>query len=185
MFGMVDRVSIFIDGSNFYHRLADMGIKRIDLPKLLQLISDNRKIVNIYYCDAPFKQRDPTNPVTVKIDTERYAHQLGWFNTVKKTPNINFKLYERDSKNKVKGDDIHLAVEMVKEAYENTYDTAILVTGDGDFKRAIEVVIGRGKEVENVYFKNSRSHHLRFVKGIEINRFIHQCKLADQPSATP
>ncbi|HUY70168.1 MAG TPA: NYN domain-containing protein [Candidatus Baltobacteraceae bacterium] len=166
---MVERVSIFIDGSNFYHRLANLGIREIDLKKLLDLLcGPKRKISNVYYCDANFKQQK--NP-------GMYAHQMGWFNKVKTIPNLNFKLYGRNDKNTVKGDDIHLAVEMVKEAYENTYDTAILVTGDGDFKRAVEVVIGRGKKVENAYFAFSRSNSLNFVPGIEMDYLACQCML--------
>lgn len=171
-----DKISIFIDGSNFYHRLRAMGIKHIDLPRLLKLISKDRPIANIYYCDAPFRVRN--DGINDEHDKKKCWHQAGWFNTVKKIPNVNFKLYNRDVDAKVKGDDIHLAVEMVKEAYENTYDVAILVSGDGDFQRALQVVIGRGKKVENVYFSKSRSPHLNFVKGTEIDDYIFQCTLS-------
>jgi uncharacterized LabA/DUF88 family protein len=159
----------------------DLDVKRIDFPKLLELIVAGRPISNIYYCDAAFVVRSSLKTVQVQCDREKIQHQTGWFNAVRSIPNINFKLYDRDKAHKVKGDDIHLAVEMVKEAYENTNDIAILITGDGDFQRAIEVVIGRGKRVENYYFDKSRSPHLNFLRGISINALITQCTLEIWP----
>jgi uncharacterized LabA/DUF88 family protein len=50
---------------------------------------------------------------------------------------------------------------MVKGAYENTFDIAILVSGDGDFVPAVKVVQEKGKSVENAYFKHSLSWHLK------------------------
>ncbi len=40
----------------------------------------------------------------------------------------------------VKGDDIHLATDLIVLAYKNAYDTAILVSGDGYFAPAIKAV---------------------------------------------
>ena len=61
----------------------------------------------------------------------------------------------------MKGDDIHLAVDMVSFAYENAFDTAILMSGDGDFVPAIERLKKLGKRVENAYFKISSSYFLK------------------------
>jgi len=61
----------------------------------------------------------------------------------------------------VKEDDIHLAVDMVKLAYNNAYDTAILVSSDGDFVPAILTVKEIGKKVENIGFENKFSYHLK------------------------
>jgi uncharacterized protein (TIGR00288 family) len=61
----------------------------------------------------------------------------------------------------VKEDDIHIAVDMVKLAYNNAYDTAILVSTDGDFVPAIEAVKEKGKKVENTGFPKKFSWHLK------------------------
>ncbi|MCK4730524.1 MAG: NYN domain-containing protein [Candidatus Aenigmarchaeota archaeon] len=53
-------------------------------------------------------------------------------------------------------------------AYKNAYDTAILVSGDGDFVPAIKAVQETGKRVENYYFKMGGSWHLR-----QINCFLY------------
>lgn len=37
-----ERVMIFIDGSNLYYSLKDLGIEKIDFQKLLKLLSKNQ-----------------------------------------------------------------------------------------------------------------------------------------------
>ena len=61
----------------------------------------------------------------------------------------------------VKEDDIHLAVDMVKLAYNDAYDTAILVSSDWDFIPAIQAVKEIGKKVENIGFETKFSWHLK------------------------
>jgi len=63
----------------------------------------------------------------------------------------------------VKGDDIHLGIDMVSFAYEDLYDTAILVSGDGDFAPAVKRIQKLGKKAENAYFLISRSSLLKKV----------------------
>ena len=77
----------------------------------------------------------------------------------------------------VKGDDIHLATDMISLAYEDAYDTAIIVTGDGDFVPAIKKVQKLGKKAENAFFKVSSSNYLKQVcnKSIELDRFLLDC----------
>ncbi len=50
---------------------------------------------------------------------------------------------------------------MLKYAYDDTYDTVILVSGDGDFAAAVNAVKDRGKHVEHAYFKDTPSVALR------------------------
>ena len=78
----------------------------------------------------------------------------------------------------VKGDDIHLATDMISFAYENKYDVAILVSGDGDFVPAIRKVQKLGKNVENAYFSVSRSSYLKQVcnSSILMDEIIGKCK---------
>jgi uncharacterized protein (TIGR00288 family) len=52
---------------------------------------------------------------------------------------------------------------MVKLAYNNAYDSAILVSSDGDFVPAIQAVKEKGKNVENIGFENKFSYHLQQV----------------------
>ncbi|MBS3053064.1 MAG: NYN domain-containing protein [Candidatus Aenigmarchaeota archaeon] len=50
-----ERVCIFIDGSNFYHRLRkDIGDISVDLQKLSnELCGKDRRLIRTYYYNAP------------------------------------------------------------------------------------------------------------------------------------
>ena len=67
---------------------------------------------------------------------------------------------------------------MVMLAQNNSYDTAILVTGDGDFVPAVEAIQSFGKRVENVYFKTGHSWHLNQACDVSTmidENFIQKC----------
>lgn len=65
---------------------------------------------------------------------------------------------------------------MLRLAYNNVYDTAILVSGDGDFVSAIEGIQELGKHAEHAYFKSGQSQHLRQTcdKYIELTKNLLQ-----------
>ena len=91
-----------------------------------------------------------------------------FFEKIKKLPDFELVLcrMQKDKINgeitySVKEDDIHIAVDMVKFAYNNAYDTAILISTDGDFVPAIDAVKEKGKKVENIGFPKKFSWHLK------------------------
>ncbi len=63
----------------------------------------------------------------------------------------------------VKGDDICLANDMLVGAYENLYDTAILVSGDEDFVPIINTLKRLNKKTENAFFTKTSSKKLRKI----------------------
>ncbi len=113
----------------------------------------------VYYYNAP---------LDITLDLKTYMKQQQFFDKIKRIPKFNFVLC-RMQKRKVNGktiyevkeDDIHLAVDMVKLAYTNAYDVAILVSSDGDFVPAVKAVKETGKTVENIGFENKFSYHLQ------------------------
>ena len=161
----IERVMIFIDGSNLYFSLKRLKLQNPNLPsktnfslkKLGEKLCDNdRKIIRMYYYNAPLDQNK---------DKEAYQSQQKWFAKVQATPDTELVLAKRHKRvdkeghvyYAIKGDDIHLAVDMLKYAFNNAYDTAVLVTGDGDFYPAIRAVKGYGKRVEHAYFRSGHS----------------------------
>jgi len=149
----MERVAIFIDGSNFYHGLkSNIGNTSIDFAKLGEVLCRGRRLVRTYYYNAPVDQtREP----------ERYRSQQRFFERLKRTPYLSLKLGRLERRGDTfveKGVDINIAVDMLRYAYEDTYDTAILISGDGDFAVAVEAVEDRGKHVENAYFPNVSRH---------------------------
>ena len=165
-----ERVIVFIDGSNVYHILRDMFPNKkpndFDFEKFARYISKDRISFGVYYYNVP---------LDITYNKEKYLKQQKFFDKIQRIPNFNFVLC-RMQKQKINGktiylvkeDDIHLAVDMVKLAYNNVYDIAILVSSDGDFVPAINAVQEIDKEVENIGFENKFSYHLKQ----KCNRFI-------------
>lgn len=154
---MVDeRVAIFIDGANLLHALSqDFDRIDIDFPSLVTKLVDERRLVRTYYYTAlPGQELDP----------ERYKRQQKFLDALERKPYFTVVLgrLERRATGYVeKGVDISLAVDMLDLAYNDVYDTAILLSGDGDFARAVEVVKRLGKHVENASTRSCLSFHLR------------------------
>ena len=156
------RVMIFIDGSNHYHIVKNMFNNKsmnFDFEKFANDLVGDRKLTKVYYYTAP---------LDIKKNEKTYMKQQRFFETLKKIPNFNLVLCRMqkvriDGKEvyQVKEDDIHLAVDMVKLAFNNAYDTAILVSSDGDFNPAVKAVKEVGKNIENIGFETKFSYHLK------------------------
>ena len=176
---MEERIAIFMDGSNFYHNVKDtfnLHDNQIDFPKLIEILKKDRLLIGIYYYNASLDRG---------YNEEIYWKQQKFFDDLRRIPGFHVipcrmrKVKKPDGtfEFSVKGDDIHLATDMISFAYENTYDTAILVSGDGDFVPAIRKVQKLGKKVENAYFSVSRSDFLRKVcnSSILLDEIIEDC----------
>jgi len=59
-----------------------------------------------------------------------------------------------------KGVDVLIATDMLTGALRDCYDTAILISGDGDFVEVIEEIKRAGKQVENATFASNHSDAL-------------------------
>ncbi len=160
---IAERVAIFIDGSNFYHSVKSLffihdtiDFRGAGFDELVKKLLAGRLLIGVYYYNAPLDR---------KFSQEIYSKQQKFFEELRKLPGWNIILCrlkkERDGSYTVKGDDIHLAVDMVSFAYENAFDTAILVSGDGDFEPAIKRVRRLEKKVENAFFSVSSSSFLK------------------------
>jgi uncharacterized LabA/DUF88 family protein len=157
------RVSIYIDGANFFHGVRSINKKysdtKFDFEKFINKITKNEKLISIYYYNAPLKQN---------LNQNIYKKQQKFFQRLKKIPNCNVimckrqKRYDNDGNeyHTIKGDDIHLAIDMLRDAYKNKYDKAILISGDGDFAPVVKYVKKEGKTVINYYFEGNLSRAL-------------------------
>ena len=160
------RVSIFIDGNNFYFGLKkiynnEKNLLDFNFKKFCDFLIGKNELISLYYYNAPIDRLE--NP-------EKYQHQQKFFDRLRKIPNMILvlcRLLKRNIKGTkeyyyvLKEDDIHMAVDLVKGAFKDTYDIAILVSGDGDFVPAVLAAKEENKFVENVYFKKSASTNLK------------------------
>jgi len=155
---------VFIDGSNLYHILKGIyghskNLNEFKFDEFSKIICKKRKLIRVYYYNAILDQ---------KKDPEKYKKQQQFFEKLKTLPDFEVVLcrMQRDIvdgelRYSVKEDDIHIAVDMLKLAYANAYDTAILVSTDGDFVPVVEAVKETGKRIENIGFKSVFSWHLK------------------------
>ena len=154
-----ERVAIFIDGSNLYHNLKRYEIK-IRFEDIIKNLETKREVVNIFYYTALLDK---------EYDTDGYKKHKRFLDKLGQIPNFNIvlcnlkKIVLKDGAvdYQIKGDDVYLATDLIKGAYENLYDVAIIVSGDEDFIPAIKLAKKNNKKVINAFFPKSSSYLLR------------------------
>jgi uncharacterized LabA/DUF88 family protein len=143
---------VFIDGSNLYHVLSQTcGRHDLRFGKFVEKLTSGRDLVRAYYYNV---RQDRTHNAAAAQEQERFLASL------EEVPYLETRLgiYKQRGVEMVeKGVDVMIATDLVSGAFKNLYDTAILVSGDGDFFPAIEAVKDLGKHVEVVAFENNLS----------------------------
>jgi uncharacterized LabA/DUF88 family protein len=174
-FFKMKRVCVYIDGANFFGGLRIINPKysdtKFDFEKYIKQITGKNKLICVYYYNAPLIQ---------KYNKEIYWKQIKFFERLKKFDNFKVILCKRQHRQNqdgkhyytIKGDDIHLAIDMLRDAYEDKYDTAVLISGDGDFAPLVRYVKIKGKKVENYHFKGNISYDL--TKECDTNCIINK-----------
>ena len=159
---MMERVMIFIDGSNLYHSLKNhFGRTDLDIGKFCRQLLGRRKLTRIYYYNARVGQKE---------EPERYKQQQAFFASINAIPYSELRLGRLVYTNwptvppYEKGTDVQLATDMITHSFKGNYDVAILVAGDNDYVSAIQAVKDNGKHIEVALFgKQGTSRQLRMV----------------------
>ena len=179
---MKEKISIYIDGANFVYGLKTLHPKysdyHFDFKNFIKKVVGGNQLVGIFYYNASLKQ---------KINPRRFREQQKLFSRLRKIPKCRVILCKRQKRfNKdeeeyytIKGDDIYLALDMLNHAWENKYNKAILISGDGDFTQLIKYVKNKKKEVEVISFEEIASRNLinevkrfQFITKKIANRFF-------------
>ena len=147
---------VFIDGSNFYHSLKkNFQTTKIDFEKFCNYLVEKDDLITIFYYTAPLHQKD---------DPSAYQSQQKFLANLSKVKRLKVslgRLERRENNHKVeKGVDVKLVVDLMKNAFENKFDKAILLSNDADFVPAIEEVQTLGKKVVNIAFPKTKSFHV-------------------------
>ncbi|MFX0086885.1 MAG: NYN domain-containing protein, partial [Candidatus Hodarchaeota archaeon] len=126
-----NRIALFIDGGNLYHAAKKLGFK-VDLLRLREFfLSSNADLYRAYYYAA----FDSTQGFIMKILD--YLRHNGFIVVTKRVKKFSTM---------IKGNlDVELVIDMMITL--EYYDTAILVSGDGDFKRCVEELQKRNKKI--------------------------------------
>ncbi|MBT4513910.1 MAG: NYN domain-containing protein, partial [Chloroflexi bacterium] len=147
-----ERIMVFIDGSNLYHVLGEVcGRHDLNFGKFAEKIAGDRDLVRTYYYNIrQDSERDPN------VATE----QGKFLQTMYDTPYLEVRMgvSKRHGETMVeKGVDVFMATDLVAFAFMDLYDTAIVVSGDGDFFPAIQTAKNQGKHIEVAAFDNNLS----------------------------
>jgi len=167
------RVALFFDGKNFYHGLREVQteyrINFLRLAKWLREKTNGSIVVGAHYytgVEAP-GQELPESAGKLEgflkiIQSQRgfYVHRFPrWKHT-----DICKKCGTEASYTHEKQVDTSIVADMVKGAATDSYDIAVLLSGDADFIPAIEVVNSLGKQVYVATWSGvGEADHLRSV----------------------
>ena len=164
------RVAIFIDGSNLFYAALQLGIE-IDYSKLLYRLTGGSRLLRSFF----YTGVDRTN--------EKQQGFLLWMrrNGYRVIAKDLVQLPDGSKKANL---DVEIAVDMM--ALVGAYDTAILVSGDGDLAYAVDAVSYRGARVEVVSLRSMTSDSLinvadRYIDLDQIKEDIQKTLKHDDP----
>lgn len=138
------RVAIFVDGSNLFYAALQLNIE-IDYTKLLAKLTGGSRLLRSFF----YTGVDRTN--------EKQQGFLLWMrrNGYRVIAKDLIQLPDGSKKANL---DVEIAVDMM--ALVGSYDTAVLVSGDGDLAYAVDAVSYRGVRVEVVSLRSMTSDSL-------------------------
>ena len=153
----MDRVCVFIDGSNFYFALKrNNRVTRVDYHQLsLALVGPDRQLVRTYYYNVAYDKN---------LFPDKAKSQMAFLDSLDRTPYLELRLGRlfpaADGGVQERGVDVLMAADLVYYAARTAFDTAIVVTEDGDFCPPLENVKSLGRHVEIATFLDSQSRDL-------------------------
>jgi uncharacterized LabA/DUF88 family protein len=162
------RLAIFIDGSNLFYAALQLNIE-IDYSKLLCYLTAGSRLLRAFF----YTGVDPTN--------EKQQGFLLWMrrNGYRVVPKELVQLPDGTRKANL---DVEIAVDML--SLVGSYDTAILVSGDGDLAYAVNAVSYRGVRVEVVSLRSMTSDNLINVcdRYIDLESIRDEIRKSNRPN---
>lgn len=167
----MNRAFIIIDGSNFYHRLKELNFSNLldfnydEFGKFL-IGKEKVSVSKNYYIGAIREEHNNLKSKKLMRNQRILVGKLkkaGWqvcFGHMLKT----------DGSYHEKGVDVLMAIDLLIDAYENLYDTAILVSSDTDLIPAIQKVRLMKKQVEYIGFSPKPSYGL--IANTDVRRLL-------------
>jgi uncharacterized LabA/DUF88 family protein len=138
------RVAIFIDGLSLFHSALQLGIE-IDYVKLLCRLTQTSRLLRAFFYTGVDASKEKQQGFLLWMRRNGYRVVTKDILTVSengKKPNLN----------------VEIAVDMITLA--PYYDTAVLVSGDGDLAYAVNAVTSLGSRVEVIGLQSMTSDSL-------------------------
>lgn len=150
MFHTNDRTALFIDGSNLYSAARALQ-HDLDFRRMLEWFRAKSKLTRAYYYTAIVEGEEfsPVKPLVDWLDYNGF--------TVVTKPVKRFT--DGSGHSRIKGNmDIEIAVDMLELAPH--LDHIVLFSGDGDFRRVVEVLQSKGIRVTVISTTKTQPPHI-------------------------
>ncbi|HVJ83892.1 MAG TPA: NYN domain-containing protein [Planctomycetia bacterium] len=155
------RISVFIDGANFFYMQKDRLHWWIDPKKLLNWIRKRGDVVDAYYYVGVDQNADPQQDNFLKALT-----YMGYCLVTKELKTVTLP----DGTDKRKA---NLDIEIVLDMFNTIdhYDMAVLLSGDADFERPLQLLRARGKKFLVMSTQGFVAREIRAVAGMHFMDF--------------
>ncbi|MDB9453032.1 MAG: NYN domain-containing protein [Dolichospermum sp.] len=156
------RISVFLDGANFFFMQKNALCWKVDPKKILDYIETEGNIVDAFYY--------------IGHDTPPEAKQQSYLDAL---PLMGYSLITKpiktiyDANTGLTKQKANLDIEIVLDMFNtiDSYDKAVLISGDGDFERALTLLRAKGKQFTVIATDKFIARELRNVAGRHYIRF--------------
>mgnify|MGYP000846829232 FL=1 len=179
-----NRVIVYIDGFNLYFGMVDAGIdncKWLNIKSLIDsYITHNQELIEIKY----FTSRITNQP-------SKQKRQTTYLEALESTGiNIIYGLYKAKeiecnncghnwSISNEKMTDVNIATHLLLDAFNDRYDTAILISGDSDLVPPVKAIHHQfNKKAVSVFFPPER-HNITVAGAAKGSQIIGKKKIKD------
>ena len=138
------RIAIFIDGSNLFYAALQLGIE-INYTKLLRYLTANSRLLRCFFYTGVDQTNDKQQSFLLWM--RRHGYRV-----------VTKELTQLADGSKKVDLNVEIAVDMM--TLVKYYDTAVLVSGDGDLAYAVNAVSYQGARVEVVSLRTMTSDSL-------------------------
>ena len=154
------RLAVFVDVPNIMYAAERYNVQ-VDFGKLLEYVSRDRTLIRAS-AYAPISD-DPS----LKLELQRFVQPF-----VSHGYRIVTKPLKRFADGSIKANfDVELAMDIL--TMSDRLDIVSLVSGDGDFRRLVEIVASKGVRVEVVAFSQSTAAELKAIADSYVDLTLH------------
>lgn len=140
-----ERVIAYIDGFNLYFGMREAGFDQcrwLNIRKLVEsLLQPNQKLVGVkYYTSRVSNNPDKQKRQSIYIDALESTNLEIFYGNYQDGSEECRRCGHRWRTAKEKMTDVNIATAIIVDAYEDSYDMAMLISGDSDLTPAIKAV---------------------------------------------
>ena len=179
---IAERVMIFLDWGYIIAGTRDhQEDGPVDIKKLALKLAGKRRLIRTYVYDGKIESPPNQNWRERQQNQQRFASSIAY------APYVEIRWgrlqLSDNGPPRQKGVDVLLSLDMLRFALKDNYDTAILVSGDGDYADIVRMVKDEGRTVEVMTIPGSRAFSLVEAADLwqEMNvEYLKDCRMEDQ-----